>query len=187
MYPFASPPTVPPYDRLVSQKTINALGLECLESDIACGDLGLASAAYTANLLIFIPLIVTHATLVSQFYWINGATVDGASSTDIGIYTEDGATKLGSTTPTTNSGTSQIQVVNVTDFYIPANRRMWLAFGCDSSTQTYWRGNPVVGFMDVIGMKQQAAGWSSGLPSSITLGIPTVAYFPYCGFTGGTI
>jgi hypothetical protein len=131
--------------------------------------------------------VLTHATLVSQFWWVNGATVDGSSSTDIGIYTEDLATKLGSSTPTTNSGTSQIQVVNVTDFLIPPNRRLWLAFGCNSSTQTYDRINPIAGLMDLIGIKQQASGWSSGLPASITAAAPTVAYVPYCGFTGGTI
>lgn len=185
LYPFDSTPNVPPYNRLVSQKTISVASSECIGPDIVTGDVGVASAAYTANLLSIIPLVVTNPTVVSQFYWINGGTVNG--STDVGIYTEDGATKLGSTGSTANSGTSQIQVVDITNFNIPANRRLWLVLGSDSGTQTYKAGNTVAGFLSLIGVKQQASGWSSGLPSSLTFAAPSVAYLPYFGFTGGTI
>lgn len=177
----------PPFMSLVDNITVHPFGPECLGQEIAAiNNVTLGSAAWTANLLIFIPLMIAEPLTVSQFWWMNGATVNG--NTDVGIYSEDGQTKFGSSGSTVNSGTSQIQVVNVGDFVLPANSRLWLALGSDSATQTYSRINPIVGALDLIGVKQQAAGWSSGLPGTITIATPTVAIIPNFGFTGkGTI
>lgn len=175
----------PPLMSLVSAITINILSEECLGDDLVATDTLLGSATYTANLLTFVPLIVPEPTVVSQFFWHNGTATD--AETDVGIYSEDGQTKLGSTGPTANSGTSQIQVVDVTNFLLAANQRYWLAIGSDSSSQTYWRANLIIPGLDFIGVKQQAAGWSTGLPATATLGIPTVAVLPWFGFTGGAI
>lgn len=168
---------------LVGWNNINVhpLGQECL-GRYSIVDNGAASTVWTANLLIFIPLLLIEPLLVSQFFWFNGATA--ADNTDVGIYSFDGATKFGSTGSTLNSGTNTLQVANVTDFWIPANTRMWLALGSDSATHTYILANPVVAVLDLIGVTQQAAGWSSGLPSTITPAVPTVAKLPLFGFSG---
>src|SRR5690242_14960603 len=81
--------------------TLNCLSDECLGRDITCADDGLASGAWTANLLIFVPLISTRPMVVSQFFWQNGATVDGSSHTDVCIYNEDGSAKVGNGTGST--------------------------------------------------------------------------------------
>lgn len=175
----------PSVTSFVDDVTINIFSREALGLDLQMVDTGLASAVWTSNLLIFVPLVVAEPLLVSQFFWFNGTAVSG--STDVGIYNADGTVKLGSTGSTLNSGTSQIQTVDIADFHLPANSRLWLALGCENATQTFQRATLVVGAMDYIGIKQQAAGWSSGLPTPATFAIPTVAVLPVFGFTGGAI
>lgn len=163
---------------------VHIFGPECL-GQYAITDNGAASTAWTANLLTFIPLLLNEPLLVSQFFWFNGSTA--ADNTDVGIYSFDGATKYGSTGSTANSGTNTLQVADVTDFRIPANKWLWLALGCDSSTHTFIVANPVVAILDLIGTTQQAAGWSSGLPSTITPATPTVVKLPLFGFSGKSV
>lgn len=181
-------PIQPPYALEVNNRSIHFLSPECLQQEYAALDTALASAVWTANLLIFIPLLLVEPTVVSQFFWINGATVAG--NTDVGIYSEDGQTKFGSSGSTLNVGASVIQIVDVTNFVIPANVRMWLALGSDSGgagNQAYLRANLIVGGMDFIGIKQQASGWSSGLPATVTVATPTVAVTPFFGFTSASV
>lgn len=175
----------PPLANLFNSITVNMLSPECLGADLMAVINRLSGAAWTANLLTFVPLMTTRPLLVSQFFWHNGATVNG--ETDVGIYNADGTVKLGSTGPTTNSGASQIQVVDVTNFTLTSNSRFWLALGSNSGTHTYWRSDPVANAQDFLGIKQQASGWSSGLPSSATFAVPSVAVLPHFGFTGGVI
>lgn len=176
---------LPPPLSLVNQITISTLSQECLGDEWNYVANALAGGAWTANLAIYIPLLTVEPILVSQFFWINGATVNGNS--DVGIYTEDGTTKLVSTGSTANAGASQIQVVNVSDVLLPANRRLWLALASDSGTHTFWRNATAVRSQDYLGVKQQTSAWSSGLPASATFATPSVAILPLFGFTGTTI
>lgn len=168
-------------------KSITVVSAETLGGDIQVLDTAFGSTVWTANLLIFIPLILTRPCLVAQFFWRNGTVVSGTNSMEVGVYNEDGSAKLGTSGLVTPTGTSAIQVVNVTDFYLPANKRLWLALGCDNATQTFWIGNLVAEGLDYLGVKQQASGWSSGLPASVTFAVPTVAKLPYFGFTGSSV
>lgn len=174
--------TSPPVLSLVNNRTIYPLCRECIGSEILGIDDALASGTWTANLLCFVPLILVEPLLVAEFFWHNGATVSG--ETDVGVYSFDGQTRLGRSGPVANSGTSQIQVAPVTDFLLPANRRLWLALGCDNATQTFNRANLAASGLDFIGVTQQGSGWSSGLPSTITPATPTVASVPMFGFHG---
>lgn len=177
----------PPYMSMVDNVTVHVFGPECLGNDRFVLDRGIGSAVWTANLLIFIPLILNESLLVAQFFWHNGTAVNG--STDVGIYDEAGTTRIRSSGPTTNAGTSVLQVVDIADFYLPAGKRLWLALGCDSGTQTFFRADVTgnANSLDYWGVKQQAAGWSTGLPSSVTLNTPTVANVPNFGFTGKAV
>lgn len=175
-------PSIPDFR---SGVTVNVASQECLGGDIEAIDTGFASSVWSANLLIFIPLITAEALLVSQFFWRNGTAVAG--NTDVGVYSLDGTVKLGSTGSTLNAGTSAIQLVNVADFYLPANRQLWLALGCDDSSQTFFNTNLAVSGLDLIGVKQQVAGWSSGLPATVAPVAPTVAKMPLFGFTGKSV
>lgn len=167
-------------------RTINVLSPECLGPEILpAASASWASGAFTANLIIFVPLIVAQPLVVSQFFWQNGATVAG--NTDVGIYNSDGSSKLASSGSTANAGTSAIQIVNITNIVLPANTRLWLALSSDSSVQTYLRNATAARSWDYMGIQQQAAGWSSGLPASATFAAPAVAYLPFCGFTGSSV
>lgn len=174
---------LPPLFSLVEPVNFNSFDADCMGKELkAMLNVSLASAVWTANRLIFVPFSIGRPTLVSQFYWMNGATAAG--NTDVGIYTEDGTIKLGSSGSTANAGTSVLQAVNVADFTLAANQRYWLALGCDDSTHTYFRVAPSAFLQEFIGYKEQLSGWSSGLPASITIGLPTVAVVPHFGFTG---
>lgn len=176
----------PPFNSLFDHVCIHPASPQCLGRELAAAQsAGAASATFTANLLVCLPLLTAEALVVSQFFWHNGSAVDG--NTDVGIYTLDGATKLVSTGATLNAGTSQIQTVNVADFILSPNTRYWLVLGCDSSTQTFRRWATVTTGLDLFGVKQQAAGWSSGLPTGLTLGIPSVAHTPVFGFTSKAV
>lgn len=176
----------PPVTNLQNAVTINVLSYECLGLDllyVLSG--GVGSAVWTANLATYVPLVTRQPILVSQFFWMNGTVVDG--NTDVGIYSEDGATKIASTGSTLNAGTSQIQTVDVSDVILATNRRYWLALASDSGTQTFWRGTPTARAQGFIGVKQQTSAWSAGLPSSATFADPSVAVLPIFGFTGTVI
>lgn len=176
----------PPLFSLTDSRTIIPISEECLGREWVAIDSNPASGTFTANLVVYVPLVTVERLLVRQFFWLNGAAVDG--NTDVGIYSADGSVLLGSAGSTLNAGISALQAVNVADFLLPANSRLWLALSSDSSVQTYLRAAPaVVYYLDYVGVKQQAAGWSSGLPSSATLAVPSVAVLPMFGFTGSAV
>lgn len=177
----------PNFAGLSDLATIHTLSPECLSGDLPpFATLVSYTTNFAANLLVFIPLILNEPFVLSQFFWFNGTAVNG--NTDVGIYTEDGLTKLISTGSTANSGTSAIQVVNVTDTTLPVNKRLWMAIGSDSATQRFLT-YPLnaVGVLNFIGVRQQASGWSSGLPATISLDVPTANTCPLFGFTSGVI
>lgn len=178
----------PPLRRLQNGFVVNTMTPECLAGDLrpTGSSAFFGSMAWTANLCIYLPLILSQPLIVSQFYWYNIATVNG--STDVGIYTEDGATKLVSTGSTLNSGANSIQVVNVSDVTLPSNCRLWLALGSDSGTHTYWGYTGAIAQnMEFIGIQQQASGFSSGLPASATFAAPSVAKIPMYGFSSKSV
>ncbi len=178
----------PPFTRFTSPNTITSYSPECLGGDIA-GQTSLITGTvnWSANLLCFVPLILKEPFLLSQFFWSQGGAANG--SADVGIYNEAGTTKIISTGSQTCVGTNVIQVFNVTDTWLPANKRMWLAIGNDGTNRFLING--VSGLaaqgLTYIGVKQQASGWSSGLPSSITFNNPTQVLVPVWGFTRGVI
>lgn len=157
------------------------LGLEM----IAMGTPTINSTTTTADSVFHHPLILPSPFLLNQFFWVNGSAVNG--TTDIGIYTEDGQHLLVSTGATTNANTNAIQLVNITDYILPANRRLWLTIGTNSGTQQYTRAQLTAPAADYIGLKTQASALSSGaLPSTITFTIGANTAI-WCGITGASV
>lgn len=152
----------------------DALGLEILDIKNTW-----ASAVYTANLGVYVPFVLSAPATVAKVWWYNGTVVSG--STDVGVYDVAGTTKIIASGAQTNSGTSVLQIIDVTDTALGIGR-YWLALTCDNATQTFFRMNSGVQYLDAIGVKQQASAYSSGLPSSISLSTPTVGYVPEFGF-----
>lgn len=177
--------TIPPYMGIVNNSVIHTLSDECIGPELGAVDLSLSAIVYTANLVVYIPLILSTPYLVKQMFWQNASVA--ADFTDVGIYSEDGQTKYGSTGATANTPINTLQAVNVTDFILPANKRFWMALGSDSATQAYRSLDLVFEGLDFIGVKQQASGYSSGLPATATLGTPTVGVTPLFGFIGQAV
>lgn len=175
----------PPYMGLVDNVTVTTMSKESIGAELAAVTQALAGAVWTANLVVYIPFILKSPCLVAQFMWLNGGVANG--NTDVGVYTEDGQTKLGSTGATANAGTDVFQKVNVTDFLLPANQRLWLALGCDSATHEFQRTAVAIAAIDLFGVKQEPSGYSGGLPATATFSTPTVAKTPMFGFTGQSV
>lgn len=178
----------PPISALAKAIVISTLSPETVGAGVTALSTGAfgSPTAWTANRLLMLPLLLTRPTLVDLVFWVNGSTTAG--NTDVGVYDSTGTTKIVSAGSTANSGTGAVQSVNVTDTVLPASQLMWLTLGSDSGTQTFASNTGVnVAGMDLVGVKEQLSGWSSGLPSSVTLGVPTIAVLPFFGFTGRSV
>ncbi len=176
----------PPYSILASVSTITSYSPECLGEDVFLLATGFSTTSnWTANLAVYIPLILTDPFIVSQFFWFNGNATNG--NIDVGVYNADGTTLLTHATSTAATGTSVIQIVNVTDFTLPANTRLWLAIAGDGTNRVITNTSTPAENENYLGIKQQTSAWSTGLPSSATFGVPGVASIPLFGMTAGVI
>jgi hypothetical protein len=90
-----------------------------------------------ANRALLLPFRVVEASIVKQIYVVNGATASG--NIDVGIYAPDG-TRIISSGSTAQSGTSVMQVFNVTDTLIDRGY-YYMAVAMDNTTGTLLRNN----------------------------------------------
>lgn len=135
-----------------------------------------------ANLAVYMPVRFTAPMLISQFWVHNGATATG--NLDLGIYSEDGI-KLGSTGSTAQSGTSVLQVIDVTDFRIAAGI-YYLAMSHSSTSGTAsMLGSIVANRGRLLGLMQEASALP--LPANATFAQLAQSVFPFMGCTGRSI
>ena len=166
---------------LISRYTINVFSPEMIGLEmLAYGAPTVSSTATGANAVIHHPLILPYPFTVNQFFWVNGSAVAG--NTDIGVYTEDGASLLASSGAVLNAGASALQVVDVTNVTLPANRRLWLSLGATDASQQYTRFSLTAPASDYIGIKTMASGISGTLvtPATFAIGANTCIW---CGMT----
>jgi hypothetical protein len=105
--------------------------------------------------------------------WGNGAAVAG--NLDVAIYKPDG-TRLVSAGSTAQSGTTTLQVVDVTDtFLMRGLYYMAMASNTSGATQKVMGATPAAGIMASLGMLQEAA---SVCPSPATWVKCTVPWVP---------
>ncbi len=135
----------------------------------------------SANRALYIPVYLDSDGVVTKFWTFNGATASG--NLDIGLYDAAG-NRIASTGSVAQAGTSQCQVVDVTDFYVPAGW-YYLARAHSNNTGTAWRNAPGIGVMRLSGIVQQATAFA--LPSSITPAALTSNYWPLYGLTYRTV
>lgn len=140
-----------------------------------------ASAAFpAANLGVFFPITLRYSVLLQQFFWYNGSTATG--NIDIGIYTEDG-TKIISSGNTGQTGTSVLQLVNVTDTQLGVGN-YYLALASSSASSTFFSTTQSgARFAQSLGIYQQAS--ASPLPATATFASysQATAFYPYIGFS----
>lgn len=171
---------------LLARRTINIFSLEMLGYELmAMGQPTMNSTTTTADSVFHHPLLLSSPFTISQFFWVNGTAVNG--TTDIGIYTDDGQRLLVSTGATSNVGTSAIQLVDITDFTLPPNRRLWLTLGTSSATQQYTRMVLTAPAADYAGIKTMASALSGGaLPATVTFAVGGNSAI-WCGITGSSM
>lgn len=146
------------------------------------GFLGAASVSVawpTANKAIYMPVLLAEPLLVTQMWVENGATASG--NIDVGIYDEAG-TRIVSSGSTAQSGTSAMQVFNVTDTLLGPGV-FYIAVALDNTTGTVhvW-GSATTILGRATGALQQTSAFA--LPAVATFATLTTYGTWLAGFTG---
>ena len=170
---------------LIARYTINVWSPEMVGPElIALGIPTVGNTAPGANLITLFPFVIPSPFSVSQFFWVNGSTVNGDSY--IGVYGESGSL-LVSSGAILNSGASVKQVVDITDYALAPGKRYWLALGTSSASHQYQRLPIAAPLADYIGIKTMASGISGGaLVSSVAFAVGGNNCF-MCGMTGASV
>lgn len=143
-----------------------------------------ASAVFpSANRILYIPVRVPTAMVVSRFFVGNGATASG--NFQIGLYTSNAGMPnrlIASTVSTAQSGTNTSQAVSITG--VPISPGLYfLALTHSNTTGTFLRGNPALVYVRNLGIVIESPG-VFGLPSTATPIAAVDDYVPEVGFNG---
>lgn len=132
----------------------------------------------SANLAIGYPFVLPEPRTALQMWVFNGSAVSG--NIDAGIYTAAGA-KLVSMGSTAQSGTSTLQLLNITDTVLPANTLLyaWLAVDNTTATITRLAGGVSLAQTGGTGVVQMASAFA--LPSTVTPAAIASNYIPAFG------
>ena len=174
------PITLPARTGLVTYPTWDVergIGLEMLESLLS-----VASATWpTANRAFLYPCYLDRPVTIAQFFVHNGATASG--NLDIGLYTE-GFARVISSGSTAQSGTSALQVIDVTDTTVRPGR-YYLGVVMDNTTGTMVRANQNGQWLKPAGVLQMDTAFA--LPATFTPASMTQSFVPLAGFTTTTV
>lgn len=137
-----------------------------------------------ANVGWFVPFTVPEPVTVTKLFWGNGAAVAG--NVDAGIFQEDG-TRLVSAGTTAQSGTSNLQVVDVTDTRLERGRYyLGLCGDTTGTTQRFLANTSAAGIWQALGVLKD----SSCAPPMSTNANPAtfeaydLAWLPLVGLQG---
>lgn len=139
---------------------------------------GSASAVYpSSNLLIAYPFMLDAPAIARQLYWYNGAAVSG--NVDIALLATNGD-RLVSSGSTAQSGTSVLQVVNVTDTALAPDTLYYVALACDNTTATFFRWTAAnANIWRTVGVVEAASSFT--IPATNTLAVMATNYLPVMG------
>lgn len=132
----------------------------------------------SANLAIGYPFMLTEPRTVLQMWVFNGSVVSG--NIDAGIYDALG-NRLVSKGSTAQSGTSTLQLLDVTDTVLPANTMLYAWMSVDNTTATTTRlaGGVSLAQTGGSGVVQMASAFA--LPSTVTPAAIASNYIPAFG------
>lgn len=164
----------PDIPQLFGQRTISAASIAK-----GSGNTFASSAWPTANKAFYFPISIRARFVLKAFFVCNGATA--SNNFDAGVYSADG-TKITSTGSTAQAGTTDCQVVNVTDLVIVAGW-YYLALAFNGTAGTVFRnvGFPVAA-MKALGCAVQTTAFA--LPATATFATSDLAYLPLFGLLG---
>jgi hypothetical protein len=144
-----------------------------------CGQSGASGAWPAASRALAFPVVVATDFVVTHFWTYNGGTASG--NRDVGLYDEYG-TLLLSTGSVAQSGTSTIQVHDVTDTAFPAGRYL-LALAHNDATGTYFRLTTSTLGIYATGVRQMASAFPLPSTFSPAAGGVSSAYWPIFGIS----
>ena len=147
----------PPMLARPGEITITPWSYQSLGVPLISGGFGTVSSqnSVAANVVLYIPFQTVTSLTVRKTFWGNGAAVSG--NIDVGVYDLAG-TLLVSAGSTGQSGTTRVQVADVTDTALAAGT-YYLAFVADTagSTSRFLSVVPSAGICQALGILQQAA------------------------------
>lgn len=137
------------------------------------------SANWTANVAVYIPLLLPWHYAVKRAFWMHGSTVSG--NVDIGIYSKSGAL-IWSAGSTANSGSaSQPQFVTVSPDLLLAPGKYWMAYTNSGTTNQFTGNTTAANTGRLAGMYQQASALP--LPAAATFAAYAGVGLPLIGIT----
>lgn len=170
--PVLTPGRQRPTSQLISPYSYESIGQQIF----AVSNAGIASATCTANLACYVPFSLVEKRTALKMWVYNGATASG--NIDVGIYRADG-TKLVTMGPTAQSGTSDLQVLDITDTDLPPGEQLYMAFAASAGTTTVFRmtGSAQTSQIAACGVMEQSGLSSGTLPATATFAAFSTANF----------
>jgi len=171
------PLTLPSRGRPVSV-TINPWSWEAMDADFRQAATVTASTTWpTANTARFFPFSVGEPCTAVKMFVVNGTVASG--NLDLGIYDAAG-TRLVSTGSTAQSGTSDLQLVDITDIALSPGVIYYAALVMDGTTGTYYRMDSSSSHgAKSLGLLQMASAFP--LPATATMVTTSISAVPYFG------
>jgi len=170
-------PLTPPAIIRPTSVCINPFSVESLENTWRISTNGGASAAwFSANAAVFFPFYVSEPWTARKMFVVNGATASG--NLDLGIYDAAG-NRLVSSGSTAQSGTSDLQLVDITDTVLQPRTLYYAALAMDGTTGTTLRFGATVNGK-AMGLHQMASAFA--LPATATFAT-TTTMVPFFGIT----
>lgn len=167
--------------------SIDPLSPESLGTRLGIGAiLSISTATDTANPVAnkayYIPFSVYGHLMISNIYWLNGATTI-SGNIDAGIYTAT-KTKVATIGSTAQSGTNALQSATLScelgaGLYFLA----WVMDNTTGTISAFSSGNAA--YLDVIGCYQQTTAFT--LPATATFAAPSSDFIPLVGINASTV
>lgn len=146
------------------------------------GALTLSSLAWpTANRAVFVPFRISAPLLVRQLFVQNGSAVSG--NIDLGVYDAVG-TRIVSSGSTAQSGTSVLQVIDITDTQLGPGL-FYFAVAIDNTTGTVTRISSAIAAAQMTGAVQMASAFP--LPATATFAAIATGVVPVIGASGRSV
>jgi len=168
-YPLVIPPMVS-----VFQKQVGFMGEDYAQASPSSG-------AYEGTAVaVYLPIILPAPCAVRRVWWVNGYTVSGGATVEVGVYADSGygpGVKLLSGSATQGASV-ELQFVDVTDFSLPPGL-VWIALVASTATNTTFLRSAVSGTALHVRLQQSSA---YPLPSTATPAVSTSTNIYLFGF-----
>lgn len=135
--------------------------------------------SWTANVAVYIPLLLPWSYSVKRAFWYHGSTISG--HVDIGLYSKTGALIWSSGSTNNTGSSSQPQYVTVSPDLLLQPGKYWMAFSHDATTNQALGATTAANTGRLSGLYQQAT--AHPLPAAATFAAYAGVGLPLIGIT----